>query len=270
MSTILFEIAMTLYFASMVVGIVEFFRSSRGTSAIMLSLTAAGFVLHTAGIVARYVMTGHIPIVSPHEATSFFAWCIVLIFLSLEIRLRPGLLGSFIMPLVFSLMLLASLFTRDVTPLDPVLRSNWLLFHTLFAFLANACFAMAAGVGIMYLVQEHFVRTKHLGGMFHRLPSLQSLDDISHRLITVGFPLLSLAIVTGVFWANSVWGSYWRWDPREVWSLITWLIFAMILYTRLVAGWRGRRASVLTVLGFASVLVAFFGVKLLEKGVHLF
>lgn len=270
MPTILFEIAMTLYFAAMVVGIVEFFRSSKATSAIMLSLAVAGFVLHTAGIVSRYVTAGQIPIVSPHEATSFFAWCVVLVFFVLELRYRPGLLGSFIMPLVFALMFTASLFPRDVVPMAPVLQSNWLVFHTLFAFLANAAFAMAAGVGVMYLVQEHFVRSKQLGGMFHRLPSLQSLDHMNYRLITVGFPLFTLAMVTGMLWAESAWGSYWRWDPREVWSLITWFIFAMIIHSRLVAGWRGRRAAVLSVIGFISILVAFFGIKFLEKGLHVF
>jgi cytochrome c-type biogenesis protein CcsB len=140
----------------------------------------------------------------------------------------------------------------------------------MFAFLANASFALAFAIGIMYLVQEHYVKSKHLGDLFQRLPSLQSLDWINYRLITVGFPLLTLAIITGALWADSAWGSYWRWDPREVWSLITWFIYAIVLHARLISGWRGRRASILSIIGFLTILFAFFGIKILKKGLHVF
>jgi cytochrome c-type biogenesis protein CcsB len=270
MATIFFEIALTLYFASMIAGIFEIFKGSKATFAAMLSAAALGFLFHAAGILYRYFNAGHLPIASAHEATSFFAFCTVFIFFILELRYKVGLLGSFIMPIVFVLMLVASVFSREIKPLAPVLQSNWLLFHTVFAFFANAAFAIASGVAVMYLVQEHFVRAKRPGDLFQRLPSLQSLDEINYRLITVGFPLFTLAIVTGVFWADTAWGSYWRWDPREVWSLITWFIFAIILHARFVAGWRGKRAAVLTVIGFSTILIAFFGIKLLKKGLHVF
>lgn len=270
MATLMFELALTFYFAAAIVGILEIFKGSRTASVAALSFSASGFLLHSVSIVLRYALAGHLPIVSPHEATSFFAWCIVLIFFVIDFRYKTGLLGAFIMPIVFALMLAASMFSREVRLLDPVLRSNWLLFHTLFAFLANASFALAFGVGVMYLLQEHYVRSKHLGDLFHRLPSLQSLDRINYRLITVGVPFLVMAMITGSLWADSAWGSFWRWDPREVWSLITLLVFSMILHARLMAGWRGKRAAVLSIIGFATVLVAFFGIKLLKKGMHVF
>ena len=103
---------------------------------------------------------------------------------------------------------------REITPLSPVLQSHWLEIHIVLAFLGNAAFALAFGIGVMYLVQEHYVKSKNLGGLFGRLPSLQTLDEINYKLITIGFPLLTLAIITGVFWAESAWGSYWNWDPR--------------------------------------------------------
>ena len=270
MEIILFELALTFYFAATIVCVLELFKSSKTTSRIMLSLVIIGFVLHTANIIARYIISGHIPIANLHEASSFFSWCIVLLFFYLEYRYRLGLLGSFIMPLVFILMLSSSMLPRKIDPLSPVLQSYWLGIHTVLAFIGDAAFAMAFGVGIMYLIQEHYVKSKHIGGLFRRLPSLQILDEINYRLITLGFPFLTLAIITGALWAENAWGSYWRWDPKEVWSLITWFIYALVLHVRLVVGWRGKRAAILSIIGFCVVIFTFFGVNLLLKGLHSF
>jgi cytochrome c-type biogenesis protein CcsB len=270
MGILLFELALTFYFAAMIVSITELFKSSKITSKIMLSMAGAGFALHSVNIIFRYVAEGHIPITNPHEATSFFAWCIVLIFFMLQFRYKISLLSSFIMPIVFVLMLSSSMLPREMKPLSPVLHSYWLGIHTVLAFLGNAAFALAFGIGAMYLVQEHHVKSKRLGGLFERLPSLQTLDEINYRLITLGFPLLTLAIITGALWAESAWGSYWNWDPRETWSLVTWFIYAIILHARLIAGWRGKRAALLSITGFLTILIAFFGIKLLQKGLHVF
>jgi cytochrome c-type biogenesis protein CcsB len=174
------------------------------------------------------------------------------------------------MPIVFLLMLISSMLSREIKPLSPSLQSYWLGIHTVFAFLSNAAFALAFGIGLMYLVQERYVKTKNLGSLFGRLPSLQTLDEINYKLITFGFPLLTMAIITGALWAETAWGNYWNWDPRETWSLITWFIYAIVLHARLVAGWRGKRAALLSMLGFLTIIVAFFGVKLLKKGLHVF
>jgi cytochrome c-type biogenesis protein CcsB len=270
MGILLFELALTFYFASTIVSIIELFKGTKITSRIILLLTSVGFAIHTVNIIYRYVTAGHIPITNAHEATSFFAWCIVLIFFIMQFRYRIILLSSFVMPVVFVLMLSSSMLPREIKPLSPVLQSYWLGIHTVLAFLGNAAFALAFGIGFMYLVQEHYVKSKRLGGLFERLPSLQTLDEINYRLITLGFPLLTLAIITGVLWAQSAWGSYWSWDPREVWSLITWFIYAIILHARLIAGWRGKKASLLSIIGFLTILVAFFGIKLLRKGLHVF
>src|SRR5512135_1620382 len=266
----LFELALTFYFAASIVCVLELFKSTKTSSTIMLSLAVIGFLFHTSNIVARYVISGHIPIANLHEASSFFAWCIVLIFLFLEYRYKVGLLGSFIMPMVFLVMLSSSMLPRKMEPLSPVLQSYWLGIHTVLAFVGDAAFAMAFGIGVMYLLQEHFVKSKHLGGLFQRLPSLQILDEINYKLITLGFPLLTLAIITGALWAESAWGSYWRWDPKEVWSLITWFIYAVVLHVRLIAGWRGKRAAILSILGFCAVLFTFFGVNFILQSKHVF
>jgi cytochrome c-type biogenesis protein CcsB len=192
------------------------------------------------------------------------------VFFMLHFRYRMNLLSSFILPIVFLLMLSSSLMPREIKPLSPVLHSYWLGVHTLFAFLGNAAFALAFCTGSMYLVQEHHVKSKRLGGLFGRLPSLQTLDEINYRLITMGFPLLTLAIISGALWAETAWGRYWNWDPRETWSLITWFIYAIILHARLVSGWRGKRAAILSMAGFMTILIAFFGIKLMGRGMHIF
>jgi len=270
MSVLLFELSLTFYFAATIVSVVELFKGSKTTSNFILVFAVGGFALHTATIIARYAIAGHLPITSLHEASSFFAWCIVLIFFFLEYRYRVDLLGPFTMPVVFVLMLSSSILPREIKPLSPVLQSYWLGIHTFLAFLGDAAFATAFGVGIMYLIQEHHLKTKRLGGLFQRLPNLQILDEINYKLITLGFPLLTLAIITGALWAESAWGSYWRWDPKEVWSLITWFIYALVLHARLTAGWRGRKAAMLSIAGFISVIFTFFGVNLLLKGLHAF
>ncbi len=270
MSVIPFEMALTFYFAAVIFGIVEVIRHGKYTERLMLASVALGFAIHTVSIIYRYSVAGYLPITSPHEAASFFAWAIVFLFFVMEFRYKVGLLGAFIMPLVFFLMFAASLLARDIKPLSPQLQSHWLGVHTILAFMGNAAFALACVTGVMYLLQEHYLKSKHLGDLFERLPDIQTLDYINYRLISFGFPALILAMISGSLWANAVWGSYWRWDPREVMALVTMLIYATIIHTRLVIGWRGKKTALLSIIGFAFILLAFFGIKLLQKGQHIF
>ncbi len=256
---ILFELALTFYFVSTILGVVELFRGSKAASKGLMVFAVLGFLLHTANIILRFIVSGHIPITNPHEATSFFSWSIVLLFFIVEYKYRIGLLGSFIMPGVFILMLSSSILPRDVMPLSPAFRSSLHGIHTILAFAGGAVFATVCGVGIMYLLQEHFMKSKRFGDLFHRLPSLQILDEANYRLITIGFPLLTLAIVTGALWAESTRGSYFRWDPKEILALVTWFIYALVLHLKLTTGWRGRRAAILSIVGFIGVLFAFLG-----------
>jgi len=273
MHFLFFKLALISYFIATIICVVELlglFKDSKITSKAIRIFAAIGVFFHTANIIGRYVEGGYIPITNLHEASSFFSWCIVLLFFILEYRYKLGLLGSFIMPLVFILMLSSAMLPREIVPLNPLLKSYWLGIHTALALLGYAAFAMAFGIGIMYLVQERYVKSKHPGSLFQRLPSLQMLDEINYKLITLGFPLFTLGIITGAIWAESAWGSYWSWDPKETWSLITWLIYALILHARLTAGWRGKKAAILSIVGFIAVLFTFFGVNLLLEGLHAF
>lgn len=129
---------------------------------------------------------------------------------------------------------------------------------------------MAFCAGVLYLLQERLIKSKSFGRLSRMLPSLQVLDEVNYRALTVGFPLLTAGIITGSIWANCAWGSYWSWDPKETWSLITWLLYAALLHQRLTVGWRGRRAAVMAMVGFGAVLFTFLGVNLLIGGLHTY
>ncbi len=270
LNVLLFELALSFYFIATVSGFAWLFKGKKATSKIIIAFIVIGFVLHTAGFITRYLTGGHFPVTNMHEAASFFSWCLVLLFLYHEYRFNLGLLSSFIMPMVFILILVSSFFPREIQELDPVLRSKWFSIHVLLAFIGYAAFAMACGIGTMYIIQERYLKSKHPGGLFQRLPNLQVLDEVNYHLITLGFTLLSLAILTGIIWAESAWGSFWRWDPKEIWSVISWLIYILILHLRLRVGWRGKKTAMLSITGFVLVIFTFFGVNLLLKGLHTF
>jgi cytochrome c-type biogenesis protein CcsB len=229
-----------------------------------------GAVLHGAGFVARYFAAGYTPITSLFESLTFFAFAIVVIFLAFEIRYHLRVLGAFVAPLAFAFGIFAAFLPGEVKVLAPALDSYWLPVHVLLLFFGNAVFAVAFGAAIMYLLMEKELKRKRIGAIFKRLPSLGVLDEINYRCLTIGFPLLTLGIITGSIWAEYAWGSYWSWDPKEVWSLITWLLYAALLHGRLTVGWRGRKAAILAIAGFCAVLFTFLGVNLLLPGLHTY
>jgi len=231
-------------------------------------LTSIGFLVHLVFTVNRYLEAGHTPITNLHEALSFFSLAVVGIFILFERRYKVFILGSFVMPLALLLLAASAAFSAVIPPLNPALRSNWLAVHTGMAFLGYAAFAISFGASIMYLIQSHFLKKRRLGSLFQKLPPLDVLDDISYRCLTFGFPLLTFAIITGAIWAETAWGTYWSWDPKETWSLITWFIYAALLHGRLTTGWRGRKAALLSIFGFVILLFTFLGVNLLMTGLH--
>jgi len=227
-----------------------------------------GVILHAAGFSLRYAAAGYTPITNLFESLSFFALAIAATFLVIEVRYNLRTLGSFVAPLAFTFSIFAAFLPGEVAGLAPALNSYWLPIHVLLLFVGDAVFAVAFGAGIMYLLQEKQVKRKKMGALFKRLPSLDVLDDVNYRCLTIGFPLLTMGIITGSIWAEYAWGSYWSWDPKETWSLITWLLYAALLHGRLTVGWRGRKAAILAIVGFGAVLFTFLGVNLLLPGLH--
>ncbi len=229
----------------------------------------AAFAGQTLFFAMRFLM-GAVPLASNfYESLVFFSWCLLLVFIAFSQRFRFPVLGAFILPVAFILQVAAAFLARDAPlTLPPALQSLWLPFHVATCFLGDACFAVAFATGIMYLLQEKGLKSRRPGAFYHRLPSLEALDSLNYRALTFGFPFLTLGIITGSVWAEEAWGSYWTWDPKETWSLITWFIYAAVLHARLTAGWRGKRAAILSIVGFAAILFTFVGVGLLLPGLH--
>ncbi|MGQ9695175.1 MAG: c-type cytochrome biogenesis protein CcsB [Thermodesulfobacteriota bacterium] len=268
MNLIFFEIALVIYLIGLAAALAYLITLKKTLSWISSLAIGLGFLMHTSALVFRYLEAGYTPITNLHEALSFFAWSIIAVYLLLQMKYRVEVLGAFISPLAIIMILLASIFPCEIFPLPPALRSFWLPIHVALAFLGNAMFAVAFAVAIMYLLQERQIKKKKIGSVYHRLPSLRVLDELNYRCLTWGFPLMTLGIVSGSVWAQSAWGTYWSWDPKETWSLITWFVYAALLHGRLTIGWRGRKAAVLAIVGFASVVFTFLGVNLLLTGLH--
>jgi len=231
-------------------------------------LLSVGFVLHTTALIFRYYEAGYVPITNLYESFSFFAWAILLVYILVYYNYRIRVLGAFVAPIALILMILGLALPKDILPLHPVLKSYWLPVHVILSFLGDAFFALAFCVGIMYLIQESQIKSRKTGAFLMRLPSLEILDDLNHRSLTFGFPLLTVGIITGSVWASYAWGSYWSWDPKETWSLITWFLYAALLHQRLAIGWRGKKAAIMAIIGFLAVLFTFLGVNLVLSGLH--
>ncbi len=266
--TLFFQLPLYLYLLATAVYVVHFLSQHKQVRAVARTILLAGGILHTVYFIVRYVAAGHTPLTSNHEAVSFFAWSMTWAFLSFWWRYRVKNFGVFVAPLISLLMLIAAFSSQEMAPLPPALRSNWLPVHASIAIMANGFMAMAFCGGVMYLLQEREIKKKKFGIFYSRLPSLEALDNLNQHCLALGFLLLTLGIITGSVWAKQAWGAYWQWDPKETWSLITWLIYAAILHQRLTMGWRRRRAAIMAIVGFAAVLFTFWGVTYFLGGVH--
>jgi cytochrome c-type biogenesis protein CcsB len=238
------------------------------------SLLALGLLIHSGGLALRWVEThrtgyGYVPLSNMYESLIFFSWTIVLLYLILEFKYRQRIIGLFVTPFAFLTIALTSIIPgidSQIKPLVPALQSNWLAIHVITCFLGYASFAVSFGISVLYLIQD--VGAAEVKGGTRWLPSTSVLDEINYKSIVIGFPMLTLGIVTGAAWANYAWGSYWSWDPKETWSLITWFVYAAFLHARFTRDWRGRKAAVLSILGFSAVLFTYFGVNYLISGLH--
>lgn len=231
-------------------------------------LLALGFVLHTLVLLAAFVQTGVLPAGSLPETLSIAAWAVAGVFLGFQTTFNLKILGVYAAPLTTLAMLSASLMPRGTAPPQPIFKSFWLVIHILTVFLGEGAFALACGVGILYLLQERAIKQKNPGFFFKRLPSLELIDATGYGCLVVGFTLLTIGLVTGFVYAKSVWGHFWSWDPKEVWSAVAWVLYAVLLHGRIAAGWRGRQASLMAIVGFAALMFTFFGVNFLLEGHH--
>ncbi|MFH1460640.1 MAG: c-type cytochrome biogenesis protein CcsB [Candidatus Omnitrophota bacterium] len=268
MHIILFSAVLIAYFLSLIAFAIFSIWPNRFFYRLALSNAILGFILHSGAILKRAYISGFAPMSNLYESIFIFAWAIVLVFLIIEYRFQIKITGIFIMPTVIILMVLAALLDSSIKPLIPALQSYWLFIHVIICFLAYACFACACGLGLMYLLQERQVKLKKIGHILQRLPALDVIDRINYNLVFLGFIFLSFGIITGSIWAQQAWGSWWSWDPKESWALITWIIYAAYLHVRIKIKWHGRNTAILSIIGFISVLFTYFGVSFLLSGLH--
>jgi len=265
-----------IYFASFVLYLFRLIIGKEFWGRAASFLAWAGLVTQTIALLLRWKTSydlgmGHVPLANLYESMIFFAWAIILIYLIIERRTKNKIIGVFVVPVAFLAMAYASIapgINNRIEPLIPALQSNWLTAHVVTCFLGYAAFTVAFGCGLIYLLKnmEKSDAEKPLG-FLSKLPAPATLDALIYQSTTLGFIFLTIGIMTGSIWAHYAWGSYWSWDPKETWSLITWLIYAIMLHSRYVRGWRGKRLAILAIIGFACVLFTYLGVNYLP-GLH--
>lgn len=275
-------LSMVLYWSSVafpkVQLLLQMARIGLGTSNIILCII----------ITERWIDTRHFPLSNLYESLLFLTWCTTFINLLLEFRTKNSLTGSLITPLATFILAFASLVLptnmQKATSLVPALQSNWLVMHVSIIMASYAVLIVGTLLAILFLAVNQLdmlpkdnttqYTEGHITTQFsalytkQKLQLLEDLDNLSYRTIGLGFPLLTIGIISGAVWANEAWGSYWSWDPKETWALITWLVFASYLHVRINRNWKGQKASILAAIGFVVVWICYLGVNFLGQGLH--
>jgi len=286
--------AMTIYWVSLSIfkgtnNLVQIGRISSITANILLFLILA----------SRWVVAGYFPLSNLYESLLFLTWTLLTIYLYIENKTKSKLMGAILIPVALLITGFANLTLspdmQKASPLVPALQSNWLMMHVSMMMLSYATLIMGSLLCILFLViskyqdvdlqivdesslplynvmldyyeAKLFAPSDEISEL-GKLKLLQSLDNWSYRIIGLGFPFLTIGIIAGGVWANEAWGSYWSWDPKETWALITWIVFATYLHSRITKGWEGKKTAILGGLGFFVIWVCYLGVNFLGKGLH--
>ena len=245
----------------------------------------------------RWVSHGYFPLSNLYESLLFLSWILLFIHLFLESKTKSKLLGAIILPVVLFVYGFGNLSLpiemQKASPLVPALQSNWLMMHVSLMMLSYATLISGSLISILFLMlsfkegsaikSNNFFQKNYESSLknhstatlsfeskviFNKSKLLSTMDNLSYRIISLGFPFLTIGIIAGAVWANEAWGSYWSWDPKETWALITWLVFAAYLHARIIKGWEGRGPAILASIGFFVVWICYLGVNFLGQGLH--
>jgi ABC-type uncharacterized transport system permease subunit len=261
------------YVVAAIHSILAFVNKRRVLERVSMASLAIGFGVHTAALITDWLQDGHYPLFGLRETLSFLAWTLVIAYFLTLSRYGALALGSFTLPLVALLTFTASV-ARDKTGAAPGAVTDvgaaWLFpVHTTLLLFAYASFFVVFAASVMYLLQERELKLKTFSAIFHRLPSLTTVNDIATAAAGIGLTLLTLGVLSGMLWSSSRDGRLWHNDPKEIFAALTWLLYLVLVLYRSTAGWRGRKAAWLGVAGFALVLCTFFGARLMG-GYHNF
>ncbi len=260
------------YVVSAIHAVLAFLNKRRTLQRVSEWAMAAGFVLHTAALIADWTLYGHYPLFFLRETLSFLAWTLVASYGLVLYRYRARALGAVTLPFVSILIFIAAI-SRDATSdrgEAATFSATWLFpIHTTLLLFAYAAFFVVFLASIMYLLQERELKLKTFSAFFHRLPSLTTVNEIATSSTAIGLTLLTVGIATGMVWASSRDGRLWHNDPKEIFAALTWLLYLLLILYRSTSSWRGRKAAWMGVAGFGLVLLTFFGTRLMG-GYHDF
>lgn len=262
------HIATVLYFISMTGYVLFLFNQKKVYQKTAFYLIATAVAFHLISIVIYTAATRHVPIQNLSQSLSMAAFALGGMFLFFRYKFDLKILGVFVSVLLSGIMLVVLMLPDTPVEKDAALKGVWFYSHIILVFSGDAALALACGAGILYLLQEKGIKAKNPGFFFRRLPSLDFLDSVGYTCLTTGFALLTIGLVAGFVYAKVVWGRFWSWDPKEVFSVGTWLVYAALLHLRLYSGWRGRKSAIMTVIGFFIIAFTFLGVNMLLGGHH--
>jgi ABC-type uncharacterized transport system permease subunit len=258
------------YLIAAIHSILAFVNKRRALQRVAEWSMAAGFVLHTVALIADWVIDGHYPLFFLRETLSFLAWALVALYALALIRYRAQALGAFTMPLISILTFVAIITNSGPQNAPANFSASWLFpVHTTILIFAYAAFFVVFVASVMYLLQERELKLKTFSAIFHRLPPLNTVNELATIAAVLGLTLFTLGIATGMVWSSLRYGKVWRNDPKEIFALLTWLLYFSLIIYRTTDNWRARNAAWLGVVGFALVLCTFFGTRLLG-GYHVF
>ncbi len=225
------------------------------------------FIFHVAYLITRISIEGYFFSSTFQQSLLVFSCLLILLFLIIQRFYTQPILGSIFLPVAI-ILLISGLTLNGKMPQQ--IKGVWFPLHIIFTYGGYSFFFLSFLAGIFYIIQERELKGKHIGRVFRRLPPLSVMDEMNLKCITYGFPLLTLGIITGAIGAQKVWGTYWSWDPKQTWSFIIWLLYAALLHTRFVTGWRGQRIAIASIAIFFVLLFTFIGVNYLFTGLHRF
>ena len=259
MDKISFSVALFSYLAASLGYFVYLVYRRPLVSSLSGGAVALGLISHTVSIGLHSAITGHGPYTTSYEIAMFLAWFIVVIYFLTEWKYKIKDLGSFVIPLVFLVMLVSVFLSKDAGLVPESEVRFWLTMHRTLSIIGYAAFSIAFAAGIMYLIQEHQVKSKKLGIMYFRMPSLEVLDDLNFKVITIGFPLFTLGFMTGSIWNTKMDQAFFSWDLAKTMPMvIVWLIYGLVFFGRMTTGLRGKKAAQFAILGFFAVIGTFF------------
>ena len=244
-------------------------EAGRRAGNIGLTLTWLAFALLLGGLVLRGLWAGRVPWGNMYEFSLASAVGILAVYLGISLWRDVRWLGLFVTgATLLTLGLAVTVLYTEAAQLVPALKSWWLVIHVSAAIICGGAFTVAAGITLLYLWRDSAERRGRVTGMVAKLPDAVRLDTLAYRILAFAFPLWTFAVIAGAIWAENAWGRYWGWDPKETWAFITWVIYAGYLHARATAGWRGRRAAYISLVGFAAFLINYFGVNLFVNSLH--